>query len=214
MGDVERVIAIEKAVQPAIAEFGASYVLSTLLHWVKPLFDKLPQTMRPSIHSPEDPFPLPSDVEGKIKDFVGREFVFAALETFWNAHDRGYFVISGEPGIGKTALAAVGVKRRHLNLFAPIEEEVSIPQKTVKHTPVQKLYNGFIALLAGAHGLVEINRRLRADQVLQAAFGREACAEQSVVPETLDACTPPNVEQMRQAVDTVSRRRSQGFRHC
>jgi hypothetical protein len=113
----------------------------------------------------------------------------------------------------RAALAAVGVKRRHLNLFAPIEEKVLIPQKTVKHTPTQKLYDGFIALLAGAHGLVEINKRLRADRVLQAAFGRQACAEQSVVQETLDACTEQKVEQRHQAMDALYRRHSRGFRH-
>jgi hypothetical protein len=113
----------------------------------------------------------------------------------------------------RAALAAVGVKLRHLNLFAPIEQKVLIQQKTVKHTPTQKLYDGFIALLAGAHGLVEINKRLRADEVLQAAFGRQACAEQSVVQETLDACTQQNVEQMHQAMDALYRRHSRGFRH-
>jgi hypothetical protein len=32
--------------------------------------------------------------------------------------------------------------------------------------------DGFITMLAGAHGLVEINTRLRSDPALQAAFGR------------------------------------------
>ena len=52
-------------------------------------------------------------------------------------------------------------------------------------------------MLAGAHGIVEINTRLRADPALQAAFGRTACAEQSVVQQTLDACTDENVTQMQ-----------------
>jgi hypothetical protein len=64
---------------------------------------------------------------------------------------------------------------------------VQIRQKTVKHTPIDKLTDALISLLAGAHGLVEINTRLRADPGLQRAFGRQACAEQSVVQETLDA---------------------------
>jgi len=53
-------------------------------------------------------------------------------------------------------------------------------------------------MLAGAHGMVEINTRLRADPALQAAFGRTACAEQPVVQQTLDACTDENVTQMQQ----------------
>jgi hypothetical protein len=110
-------------------------------------------------------------------------------------------------------LAALGVKLNHLDLFGPIRTEVQIRQKTVKHTPTDKLYDAFISLLAGAHGLVEINTRLRADPALQKAFGRSACAEQSVVQETLDACTPENVGQLEQAMDVIYRQYSQGYAH-
>jgi hypothetical protein len=111
------------------------------------------------------------------------------------------------------SLAALGVQLRHLDLFGPIREQVHIAQKTVRHTPADKLYDAFIALLAGAHGLVEINGRLRADPALQAAFGRRACAEQSVVQDTLDACTEETVTQMEAAVDLIYRRHSHGYRH-
>jgi hypothetical protein len=70
-------------------------------------------------------------------------------------------------------LAALGVKLRQLEEFGPIRQTVQIAQKTVKHTPIEKLYDAFITLLAGVHGLVEINTWLRADPALQAAFGRE-----------------------------------------
>lgn len=69
------------------------------------------------------------------------------------------------------------------------------------------------ARLSGAHGLVEINSRLRADPVLQRAFGRCRCAEQSVVQRTLDACTATTVKQMEQAMDMIYRQHSQGYRH-
>jgi len=67
--------------------------------------------------------------------------------------------------------------------------------------------------LAGAHGLVEINKRVKADVGLQRAFGRTGCAEQSVVQDTLDACTAENVRQMEQALTTIFRRHSQSYRH-
>src|ERR1051326_7751343 len=110
-------------------------------------------------------------------------------------------------------LAAIGVQVRHLDLFGPIRRGVRIAQKTVKHTPVDKLYDAFISMLAGAHGLVEINMRLRSNSALQAAFGRTQCAEQSVVQETLDACTAENVSQMEQALDTIYRQHSHGYQH-
>jgi hypothetical protein len=111
------------------------------------------------------------------------------------------------------SLAAIGVKLRQLDLFDPIRKQVRIAQKTVKHTPIDKLYDAFMAMLAGAHGLVEINSRLRSDPALQAAFGRSRCAEQSVVQETLDACTAENVKQMEQAMESIYRQQSQGYRH-
>ena len=111
------------------------------------------------------------------------------------------------------SLAAIGIKLRELKLFQPIEKTVQIAQKTVKDSPSDKLYDAFISLLAGAHGLVEINTRLRADAALQQAFGRSRCAEQSVVQDTLNASTAENVEQMQQAMDTIYRHHSQGYQH-
>ena len=48
---------------------------------------------------------------------------------------------------------------------------------------------------------------------MQAAFGRPACAEPSVVQETLEACTAANVVQRPQAMDRISRQHSRGYRH-
>jgi hypothetical protein len=114
---------------------------------------------------------------------------------------------------GCATLAAIGIKLRELKVFQPIQQSVQIAQKTIKDSPADKLYDAFISLLAGAHGLVEINTRLRADGALQRAFGRSRCAEQSVVQDTLNACTAENVEQMEQAMDRIYRQHSQGFQH-
>src|SRR5258707_3166852 len=114
---------------------------------------------------------------------------------------------------GCASLAAIGVKLSQLKLFEPIRRLVQIRQKTIKHTAADKLYDAFISLLAGAHGLVEINTRLRTDPALQQAFGRSACAEQSVVQETLDACTTENVTQLQHALDEIYRQHSKSFQH-
>lgn len=113
----------------------------------------------------------------------------------------------------RASLVALGCKLRALDLFAPVRALVQIPQKVLRHRPTDKLYDALIALLAGAHGLVEINSRLRADRALQAAFGRTACAEQSVVQDTLDAATPANVTPMEQALDQIYRAHSRGYGH-
>jgi Transposase DDE domain group 1 len=111
------------------------------------------------------------------------------------------------------SLAALGRKVEKLKVFEPITQKVKIAQKTVKYSPSEKLMDAFITLLAGAQGLVEVNKRLKADPGLQRAFGRTGCAEQSVVQDTLDACTPENVAQMHQAMAVIFRRNSQTYRH-
>lgn len=113
----------------------------------------------------------------------------------------------------RATLAALGIRLQGLNLFGPVRDAVHIGQKTIIHTPVQKLYDAFIAILAGAHGFVEMNKRVRSDPGVQAAFGRQGCAEQSVVQDTLDACTEANVEQMHHAMEAIYRQQSRGYRH-
>jgi hypothetical protein len=110
-------------------------------------------------------------------------------------------------------LAALGSKLQHLDLFGPIRDLVCIPQKRVRYAPTDKLYDAFIALLAGAEGVVDLNRLVRADPALQRAFGHSACAEQSTVQDTLDAATPATVTQMEAALAIIFRRHSATYRH-
>jgi hypothetical protein len=113
----------------------------------------------------------------------------------------------------RATLCAIGIKLRSVKFFETITEYVHIKQKTIKHTPVEKLTDAFIAILAGAHGLCEVNTRVRSDAALQRAFGRSSCAEQSVVQETLDACTVENVRQMKHACKALTRAHSRAYRH-
>ena len=75
-------------------------------------------------------------------------------------------------------------------VWKPISDTVAIPQKTLRYTPDDKLKAIFLAILAGARGLVEVGKRLHADPALQCAFGPGVAADQSVLQDTLDACTP------------------------
>jgi Transposase DDE domain group 1 len=111
------------------------------------------------------------------------------------------------------SLAIIGIKLREKKIVEILEQYVHIPQKTVKHRPIDKLIDALIAILAGAHGLVEINTRLRGDKALQAAFGREECAEQSVVQQTLDACGEEQVKRLQEAWREILRAHSQVAHH-
>lgn len=113
----------------------------------------------------------------------------------------------------RATLCALGMKVRSLKLFDTIAQRVHIRQKTIRHTPLEKLQDAFIAILAGAHGLCEVNTRVRSDAALQRSFGRQDCAEQSVVQETLDRCSAENVREMEGAVDAIFRAHSVAYRH-
>lgn len=113
----------------------------------------------------------------------------------------------------RAILCAIGIKLCSLQFFDTIAEHVHVKQKTIKHTPVEKITDAFIAILAGAHGLAEINTRVRSDAALQRAFGRSCCAEQSVVQETLDACDAENVRQMKYAFKALMKSHSRAYHH-
>ncbi|MCP4544674.1 MAG: ATP-binding protein [Chloroflexi bacterium] len=61
-------------------------------------------------------------VDERTKRFVGRDFIFNAIDDFLKdpMFPSGYIVVNGEPGIGKTALMAQWVKQRgyvhHFNI--------------------------------------------------------------------------------------------------
>ena len=111
------------------------------------------------------------------------------------------------------SLALIGLWMQEKEIWKQVAEQVVIQQKTIKHTPQEKLKDVFINILSGGHGISEINTRVRTDQALQLAFGRTACAEQSVSSETLNACTETNVKQLEEVVAKVYREFGQGYRH-
>jgi Transposase DDE domain group 1 len=110
-------------------------------------------------------------------------------------------------------LAAVGLLLGVRRLWKPISEQVGIPHKTLRYTPDDKLKAVFLAILAGSRGMVEVGKRLRPDRALHYAFGPATAADQSVLQDTLDACTPENIKQMKQALADIYRTHSQGYKH-
>jgi Transposase DDE domain group 1 len=85
---------------------------------------------------------------------------------------------------------------------------VKIDQKTVKHSPAQKLTDALVGMLAGCKAIYETNARVRPDVPLQQAFGRKRVAEQSTIQRTLDAFTQENVCELREAVEAIGGRYS------
>jgi hypothetical protein len=113
----------------------------------------------------------------------------------------------------RATLVALGLKIRQLGILKTMADTVKIEQKTIQDSPLDKLTDVLVTILAGGQGLVEANTRLRSDRALQLAFGRSRCAEQSVISETLNACTALNVSQLEQAVVKIYQAHSAGYHH-
>lgn len=70
----------------------------------------------------------------KTQEFVGRQFVFDAINRFITTHLCGYFFVVGEPGIGKSALAAQLVRRNgYVHHFNRRAEQINTPWRFMKN---------------------------------------------------------------------------------
>lgn len=110
-------------------------------------------------------------------------------------------------------LALIGHKCQQDQLLAPLHQELKINQKTVTHSPTDKLQDCLLAIMQGAEAVYEINTRLKSDPALSKAFGRQSCADQSTIQQTLSACDFNNVAQMQTAHKLIFQQRSRACQH-
>jgi Transposase DDE domain group 1 len=115
----------------------------------------------------------------------------------------------------QTAFGGLCVLGRYLTDEGVLEplSSVKVAQKSVEHSPAQKLTDALMGILCGCKAIYETNVRVRPDVPLQQAFGRKRVAEQSTIQRTLDAFTEHNVAQLRQAVESIGRRHSRLPQH-
>jgi hypothetical protein len=97
--------------------------------------------------------------------------------------------------------------------FEPLENQVHIAQKVLVYQPRDKLKDVFISLLTGVSGLYLTDKAVRSDVALQLAFGRAGCAQQATLQDTLQACQPDNVTQLRTVLAELLRQHSRACRH-
>ena len=97
---------------------------------------------------------------------------------------------------GRASLCALGEYLRRHCFFAPLREQVQIPQKTVRYRPTDTLLDALGGILCGAKTIAQNNVTMRTDRAVQRALGRTGCAEQSTIARTLRACTAENVAQL------------------
>lgn len=64
------------------------------------------------------------------------------------------------------SLIAVAMWMKRKAIWDDVSKKVTVAQKTVRDQPTDKLLAALVAILSGAHGLVEVNTRLRSDHAL------------------------------------------------
>ena len=96
--------------------------------------------------SPQIPSQFASLIRERTADFVGREYVFEAFAAFASREANGYFIIEGDPGMGKTAFLAEFVRR-----FACIAH-FNIAQEGINRT--SQFLEGVCNQLINAYSLV------------------------------------------------------------
>lgn len=101
-------------------------------------------------------------------------------------------------------LAALSVHYQHNQRLAALEK-VTIRMKTRDFSPVCKLKQVLLSILAGCETLTAFNSQMDGEVGLATLWGWERFADQSTLSRTLDALTLMNIEQLRTATTSIWR---------
>jgi ribulose bisphosphate carboxylase small subunit len=122
--------------------------------------------------------------------------------------------ISNEKLQSKHALLCLlGHKIRETKLLEPFHRLITIKQKTLIHSPTEKLQDCLVGMLMGNTTLYETNTTLSTDQALWQSWGRSGCADQSTIQRTLEECSQENVTQLQQVNALLLQQVGQSLRH-
>jgi hypothetical protein len=109
-------------------------------------------------------------------------------------------------------LARLSAHYQQQATLKPLETKTMV-MKTGRYTPVSRLQQVWLSILAGCGYLVEINSALRAEQALVEVWHLDHCADPSMLSRTLDRLTQMNIEQLRTAETTMGRNHSRTIDH-
>jgi hypothetical protein len=109
-------------------------------------------------------------------------------------------------------LAVLGYALRCAGVLEPLEQ-LTLPMKTIDHTPVEKLMEGLVLILAGGRATNQVNQLLRPNAGLARAWGQVQFAEQSTLARTLDGLADGAITQLRQAFNAITQAQAHSCRH-
>jgi Domain of unknown function (DUF4062)/NACHT domain len=130
-------------------------------------------------------------IADKTEGFVGRSFVFDAIDAYTKQEESGYFLLQGEPGIGKTAVLAQLVRKlgcaHHFNIAL---QNVRTVQQFLGNACAQVIarYNLSVETIP-SHAL---ESSVFLVQCLEEAAKKDANRPVVLVVDALDEADPPN----------------------
>lgn len=77
-------------------------------------------------------------MDGKLQNFVGRQFVFAALDEYIKTNSSGYFIIRAKPGLGKSSLMSKLIRDRgYIHHFNIAPQNIRSPRAFLENVCLQ-----------------------------------------------------------------------------
>ena len=77
-------------------------------------------------------------MDDKLQNFVGRQFVFDALDEFLKTNSSGYFIIRGEPGMGKSSLMSKLIRDQgYIHHFNIASQNIRSPRAFLENICLQ-----------------------------------------------------------------------------
>lgn len=156
-------------------------------------------------------------IEDKANEFIGRDFVFEAINQFIKEKEHGYFFVRGDPGIGKTALSSHLVKTKqiylhHFNIRAQGIKRTSVFLRNICSRLIAKYDLGYSILPSKVDkdgGFLS--------ELLEKVSGQQPGEKIIIVVDALDEvdesgepcnnilCLPPNLPKSVYIVATIRR---------
>ena len=103
-------------------------------------------------------------------------------------------------------LVGIGHYVRTSGVLTPLLTEVAFTRRESVHAPMETLVDLWLSMLVGCRSVAQVNSKLRPDTTLAQSWGRaHGFAEQSTIARVLDSIGHGQVEQLRQAVTSISR---------
>jgi hypothetical protein len=109
-------------------------------------------------------------------------------------------------------LAAFGYMLGRAGVLNPLQA-VTLPIKTLAHSPVEKLIEALVLILAGGRATSQADLLLRPNRGLARGWGQEQFAQQATLADTLDAFDQASIARLRTAFETILQTHSAALSH-